>query len=67
MTPERWQQIKKILIDALESGSAQEEAAIVDRACAHDAALRTEVETLLHQPHVLCDPLAGRSIQSELI
>jgi len=46
MKPERWGQVKKILDEALSMGSAQREA-FLDRACASDKELRSEVESLL--------------------
>src|ERR1044072_7834727 len=46
MSPERWQQIKALLALALER-DPRERAAFLDEACAGDAALRREVETLL--------------------
>ena len=46
MSPERWQQIKLILNDALECAPA-ERAALLNRACADDAELRSAVESLL--------------------
>ncbi len=46
VTPERWQQIKGIVTQALESPAA-ERAAYVDRACSGDRELRGEVESLL--------------------
>ena len=46
MTPERWQEIKKILDGALELGLA-ERAGFLDRTCAHDTALRQEVDSFL--------------------
>jgi serine/threonine protein kinase/tetratricopeptide (TPR) repeat protein len=46
MTPERWQEIKVVLDDALEL-KASERAAFLDRVCARDASLRKEVEVLL--------------------
>jgi eukaryotic-like serine/threonine-protein kinase len=46
MTPERWKQVREVLEAALEV-SAKERAALLDDACAEDAALRTEVEELL--------------------
>jgi hypothetical protein len=46
MTPERWQEIKGVLNDALELNPG-ERAAFLDRACANDASLRQEVEVLL--------------------
>ena len=50
MTPERWQQVKTTLAAALEQPNASERAAFVARECAHDNALRREVESLLAQP-----------------
>ena len=46
MTPERWREVKSVLGDALEVATA-ERRALLDRACGTDAALRTEVESLL--------------------
>ena len=46
MTPERWQQIDKLLEQALEQKSDRR-AAFLDEACNGDAALRQEVESLL--------------------
>ena len=46
MTPERWQQVKAIVGDALDV-PASERPALLDRACGADAALRAEVESLL--------------------
>ena len=46
MTPERWQQIDRVLDAALERGPG-ERAAFLDGACAGDAELRREVESLL--------------------
>jgi serine/threonine protein kinase/Tol biopolymer transport system component/Tfp pilus assembly protein PilF len=46
MTPERWQQIKSLLAEALEREPLEREA-FLDEACAGDAALRTEVEALI--------------------
>src|SRR5438552_11141054 len=46
MTPERWQQIKIILDEALECDPA-ERAALLNRACADNAELRSAVESLL--------------------
>ncbi len=48
MTPERWEQVSKILADALDRPLA-ERAAFVVKACADDDELRAEVETLLSQ------------------
>ncbi|MGH9845046.1 MAG: protein kinase domain-containing protein [Blastocatellia bacterium] len=46
MNPERWQQIEPVLHAALEREPSQR-AAFLDQACASDAELRREVESLL--------------------
>src|SRR5262245_1098037 len=46
VTPERWQQVKAILDDALEYGTA-ERSAFLSAACNGDSELRQEVESLL--------------------
>ncbi len=46
MTPERWQQVDKLLEEALEQ-QPDRRAAFLDEACNGDAALRQEVESLL--------------------
>ena len=46
MTPERWQQIEKLCHEAMLLDSAQRQA-LLNRACADDAALRGEVESML--------------------
>ena len=46
MTPERWQQVDKLLEQALEE-KPDRRAAFLDEACNGDAALRQEVESLL--------------------
>jgi serine/threonine protein kinase/Tol biopolymer transport system component len=46
MTPERWQQLKQIFQSALERNPA-ERSAFLSQACAGDAALRSEVESLI--------------------
>jgi serine/threonine protein kinase len=50
MTPERWQQIKNVLQQAMELAPEQR-AAFLDRSCSTDEALREEVETLLGASH----------------
>ncbi len=45
-TPEQWQKIKEIVADALERKSG-ERVAFLEEACAQDAPLRAEVESLL--------------------
>jgi len=46
MTPERWQQVKGVMQEALEIASEQRPA-FLDRACSTDHSLRREVESLL--------------------
>jgi serine/threonine-protein kinase len=46
MTSERWEQVKRIYDSALKREASQR-AAYLDQACAHDAAVRQEVESLL--------------------
>lgn len=46
MTPERWQQIKNVLEDAL-ALNTEKRREYLDRACASDQSLRHEVESLL--------------------
>jgi len=46
VTPERWKQVKGVVGAALDR-PAEERGALVDAACAGDAELRTEVESLL--------------------
>ncbi len=46
MTPERWQQVKGVLLNVLEI-SPSERAIFLDQACRGDRALRQEVESLL--------------------
>jgi non-specific serine/threonine protein kinase/serine/threonine-protein kinase len=47
MTPQRWQQVKAILADAIERNDALRRAAFVESSCAGDPLLRQEVEALL--------------------
>ena len=46
MKPERWQQAREVLADALEL-KPEDRSAFLDRACSSDHALREEVERLL--------------------
>ena len=46
MTPERWQQIRDLLAEALEL-TPEQQTAFLERTCASDSDLRKEVETLL--------------------
>ena len=47
MTPERWQQVKVILADAMERDDVLQRTAFVERSCAGDLLLKQEVEALL--------------------
>lgn len=47
MTPQRWQQVKAILADAVERDDAVQRAAFVESSCAGDPLLKQEVEALL--------------------
>jgi hypothetical protein len=47
MTPERWQQVKAILAEAIERDDAPQRAAFVESSCAGDRFLKQEVEALL--------------------
>jgi len=63
MTPERWQQIKRVLEVAL-ALDGPERNAYLDKTCAGDTELRQEVDSLLasHQPtgkNILDEPLAN--------
>ncbi len=63
MTPERWQQIKRVLEVAL-ALDGRERNAYLDKTCAGDTELRQEVDSLLasHQPtgkNILDEPLAN--------
>ncbi len=46
MNPERWEQIKKLFLEALDL-DREHRAAYLDEVCSGDASLRTEVENLL--------------------
>jgi eukaryotic-like serine/threonine-protein kinase len=60
MTPERWQQIDKVLQAALER-SEDQRPGFLDEACAGDEALRKEVDSLMgfHQRAALETPTLG--------
>jgi hypothetical protein len=47
MTPQRWQQVKTILADAIECDGALQREALVENSCAGDPLLRQEVQALL--------------------
>lgn len=70
MNPERWQQVRALLDHALELNSAEQKL-YLDQACANDAELRSEVESLLasHQKAgsvFLKDPAINLLAKSEL-
>ena len=46
MTPERWQQVKRLFHDACER-APEEQAVFLDAACDGDVELRREIESLL--------------------
>ena len=50
MTPQRWQQVKETLAEALERSDPHDRASFLEATCADDTALRREVESLLSQP-----------------
>ena len=58
MNAERWQQIERVYLDAL-ACNPDSRAAMLDEACAGDAVLRREVETLLEQ-----ESRVGRFLES---
>jgi len=53
MTPERWQQVKGLLQEALNLAPEQRPA-FLDRACSTDHSLRREVESLLSSSNEAC-------------
>lgn len=59
MTPERWQQVKNTLAEALEHPDEEERAAFVANASADDPELRREVESLLAQSDDEFESVAG--------
>ena len=74
MTPERWQQIKAVLEEALERDPLERES-YLDEVCAGDSALRAEVEALI-ESHTRSgdfiespayEVLAGSLAQTELV
>ena len=54
--PERWQQIENLCLETLERES-DKRAGFLDAACAGDADLRREVESLLKHAEPTDDPL----------
>jgi serine/threonine protein kinase/Tol biopolymer transport system component len=62
MTPERWQQIKVVLEDALKL-RPQQRSGFVAKACSDDPALRQEVESFLAlEDEVRFSPMIGETI-----
>ena len=50
MTPERWQQVKSVLSEALEREDGSERAEFISKACNGDLDLAREVQSLADQP-----------------
>jgi len=65
VTPERWQQISR-LYHAVVHCDVDQRAELLDQACAGDAALRRELESLLSAGAEIDGPLLGRSVLSKL-
>jgi len=63
MTPERWQQIDKLLEQVVEQEPGQR-SAFLDEACAGDAELRREVESLLAYHNKTEQPLDQPALQA---
>ena len=59
MTPDRWQHVQDVLLDAIDC-PLPERSALLDARCTGDPALRAEVESLLraHESEGLVDQLA---------
>lgn len=62
MTPERWQQVRDVVEDALELEPG-ERSAFLNQACSSDQSLRQEVEALLDSGH----DVASNFLQSRLM
>src|SRR5438093_5793172 len=63
MTPERWQQVKQIFQSALERDAA-ERSAFLNQACADDAALRSEVESLISSHDQAGDSIEAMAMEA---
>jgi hypothetical protein len=63
MTPQRWQQVKAVLADAIECDDALRRAALVGSSCAADPLLQQEVEALLAYAD---SPATNRSARENL-
>jgi hypothetical protein len=59
MTPQRWQQVKAILAEAIELDELPGRAAFVESSCAGDSLLRQEVDDLLAYADISGDQSAG--------
>src|SRR5438046_2484728 len=66
MTPERWQQVKQIFQSALERNPA-ERSAFLTEACAGDAALRGEVESLISSHKQAGDSIEAMAMEAEYV
>ena len=60
-TPERWLQVKGVVLAALDTPPA-ERAALLERVCGSDTALRREVETLVAAAGTLGDFLDAPAV-----
>jgi len=65
MTPDRWQQVKCVLQEALEIAPEQR-TAFLDRACSTDHSLRREVESLLSSSNEVRSSFMKSSAESAL-
>jgi serine/threonine-protein kinase len=63
MKPERWQQLKQIFQSALER-EPEERAAFLNQACACDAALRSEVESLIASHDQAGDSIEAMAVEA---
>src|SRR2546422_1925782 len=63
MTPERWQQVKRIFQSALERNPA-ERSAFLSEACADDPALRSEVESLISSHNEAGDSIEAMAAEA---
>jgi len=63
MTPERWQQLKQIFQSALERNPA-ERSAFLSQACAGDAELRSEVESLIASHDQAGDSIEAMAVEA---
>jgi eukaryotic-like serine/threonine-protein kinase len=67
ITPERWQQVKHLLSEALELDTARQRQ-FLDSACAGDADLRAEVDVLLaHRVDTGSDPMEQCAVDASVL